>query len=233
MKLLDAKQDAKLNMYQGVEVCCNNYASIIVGNVAFNNSFQDFAAKLVQINAGAQKAGANLKGFAVDKSVSKKDLSKDAATMAGRIFAYAAKNGNNALKQSANHSVSVFLRLKDAELAPACQAIHDLADTNKTALADYGVTAAKLTSLQNKINAYAASVPMPRTAVTERKVTKAQIKEMFKQTDAILVEQMDKLVEDFAEEHPTFVAEYKAARTIVDPKKVKKQTGAGNGNPPA
>lgn len=233
MKILSSRENAKRNMYRAVIDCCDNYSSILVANVALNDSAQDFKAIIVRIDEGAQKTGAKTEGVTTDKKASKKSASRDAATMAGRVYAYAAKNGNGELKQAADFSESDLLRLKDSEFAPACQAICDLAGENKTALKDYGVTTEKLAALQAKIDAYAASAAKPRSAIANRSVAKANNKELFKKADGILTERMDKLVEDFAESNPVFVAEYKAARIIIDPKTGKKIKDAKTATPPA
>jgi ABC-type uncharacterized transport system auxiliary subunit len=45
------------------------------------------------------------------------------------------------------------------------------------------------------------------------------LRELFKQTDAILREQMDRLVVTFKATHPDFVKTYESTRIIVDPPK--------------
>ena len=60
-------------------------------------------------------------------------------------------------------------------------------------------------------------------------MVKANIRNLFKQADAILVEQMDKLVETLSADNPDFVAAYKNAHIIVDPKTLKSTEGDGNG----
>lgn len=235
MKSLDSRQEAKLNMYQVVQAHCDANTTIIGANIAFSNAFNDFKAKVAQISADAQKSSAVLTGIAADKSVSKQDLSRIGSQIAGLIYAFAAKTENNTLKQAVNFSVSDLSRLKDAEIAPLCQNIHDKGVENLDALKDYGITTAKLAELQTAIDGYTGHVPKPRSAITERATTKANLRQTFKQADAILVEQMDKLVENFTADNPDFVATYKSARVIVDPKTKAKQPNGDNvtgGNTP-
>jgi hypothetical protein len=235
LKVLDKKQEAKLNMYGVVVMRCDDNVIIVDLNIAFKNAFTDFKAIAVEIGSKSQAAGAVITGIAADKLVSEEDLCAVAARNAGLIYAYAAKSGNNELKQAVNFSKSDLLHLKDGELAPVCQNIHDAGVEHKAALAQYGVTTEKLAALQTAIDVYTGEVARPRNAIVDRKVIKAQVKELFKQADAILVEQMDNLIEDFADENPDFVAQYKAARIIIDPKTGKKMTddNGGTGNPPA
>lgn len=217
MKILDAKQEAKLNMYQVVQALCDANDGIVKTNIAFQSAFADFKAKIAQIVAAAEMTSSVLTGIAADKSVSKQDLSVIAAAIAGLIYAYAAKTTNNTLKQAVNFSLSDISKLKDAEIGPRCQNIHESGVANLAALADFGVTSGKLADLQTAIDAYAAQISKPRTAITERSTIKANIRQYFKDADAILVEQMDKLVIDFKTDNRDFVKNYKSARIIVDP----------------
>lgn len=238
MKILEAKQEAKLNMYQVVRGHCDSNSTIVNTNLAFKNAVGEFGAKVAGIESAAELVSAVLTGIATDKTVSKETLSREASKIAGLIYAYAAKTGNNTLKQAVNFSFSDLKRLKDAEVAPRCQAIHDAGNDNLAALGDFGVTKPKLDALQALIDGYETHLPKPRTAIAERSTRKANIKQLFKDADAILVDQMDKLVEDLAADNPDFVKTYKSARKIVDPKSKAKESGdigdkAGNTNPPA
>jgi hypothetical protein len=234
LKVIDKKQEAKLNMYHVVIVRCDDNITIVDLNIAFKNAFGDFKAIVAEIDAAAQQAAVVITGIAADKSVSAVNLREKAAKTAGLIYAYAAKTGNNELKQAVNFSKTDLKNLKDAELAPVCQTIHDSGQANLAALADYGVTTAKLAALQADIDAYTAQIAKPRSAIVDRKTTKAGLKEKFSRADAVLKEQMDRLIDDFAEDHPEFVAQYKNARIIVDAKsKPKTSGGTGGTNPPA
>lgn len=233
LKVMDSRQGAKFNMYNVVITRCDDNIAVVDLNIAFKNAFTGFKALVAQIGANAQKTGVVLKGIASDKIVSKENMCARAAKTGGLIYAYAAKTGNNKLKQAVNFSKTDLMRLKDGEIASVCQNIHDAGVENKAALSDYGVTNEKLADLQASIDGYTGEVAKPRSAIIDRKVTKAQTKDLFKQADAILVEQMDKLIEDFSDTNPAFVAEYNAARIIIDPKTGKKTTGEKGGNPPA
>ncbi len=225
--MLTARQEAKLNMYQVVQGYCAENSAIVDTNIAFKDSVTDFGVEVAAIDSGAQLVGTNLTGIAADKTVSRSSLTTETVTMAGRIYAYAAKIGNNTLKQAADITDTDLRRFKDGELAPACQAVHDLADANKVELADYGVTAPKLAALQALITAFAADVPKPRAAIAGRKTTREQIRQRYENADSILRDRMDRLVNDFAANNAEFVAGYFNARIIVDPKSKSKENGEG------
>lgn len=234
---MNAYQEAKTNMYRAVELLCDNNAAIVALVVAFQTAFTNFKGKIAQIISTTQNKDVVLTGIAADKTVSKLALCRTAADVAAIIYAFATATANNTLKQEVNYSFDDLKKTRDDQLAPRCQNIHDRGFENRADLTDYGITTATLTGLQNAINAYAAETPKPRAAVSHRKTLNANLKQLFKEADEILVEQMDKLVVAFKPAHPEFVAEYEANRIIIDPPSRKKNpTGEpteGGSNPPA
>lgn len=231
MKILTARQEVKLNMYEVVRMVVTDHSDIIAASPVFVEGFTEFEGVADGIRANAPLSAAVLTGITVDKRVSKLGLCKICAYLSGLGFAYAAKTKNNTLKAAFDFSENKLKRIKDGEIAARCQAIHDLLLENRAALEPFGVTATKLTELQTAINDYTATAPKPRTAVTNRSTIKANIKAQFARADEILEEQMDKLIENFAESAPDFVTAYKKARIIVDEKSKTKEGEPTGENP--
>ena len=214
---MNAKQEAKLNMYRATEKHVDDNAAVIASNLAFQTAFNKFKTNIVAITNTAQLKGVALTGITADKSSSKQTLCQLAAGIAGVIYAYASANSNNTLKQEMNLPVSKLMRTRDEELAPRCQNIHDKGTANLAALTDYGITAAMLATLQTAINNYSAETPKPRTALIGRKTANANLAALFKENDALLNDQLDKLAELFKTTNPDFVKTYESTRIIVDP----------------
>ncbi len=213
---MDAKLEAKLTMYQSVEDHCDDNSDIISANIAFQTAFNNFKTKIAAIVNTAQQADLSLTGFAAGKKTTKQDLCGMTADIASIIYAFADATGNEELKGEVNYSLTDLLRLKDSLLAPRCQNIHDKGFENKEALKDYGITAATLTSLQNAIDTYIETIPKPRTAISSRKTLNSNLKQFFKEADAILENQMDKLAVTFKTANPDFVKTYFNLRKIPD-----------------
>ena len=89
-------------------------------------------------------------------------------------------------------------------------------NNNLASLASYGVTAAKLTALKTKIEAYAASIAKPREAVASGSTATKQLDAEFHAADAALNDELDALVPQFKSANATFVNDYRNARIIVD-----------------
>jgi len=216
-KEMSAKQNAKLNMYRTNEKHIDDNASIIAANPAFQTAFNKFKANIVAIQSAAQQKSVSLTGIAIDKTNAKQTLCQLAAKIAGFIYAYASASSNETLKQEMNFSVTALLRTRDGALVPRCQNIYDKAAANLAALEDYGVNAAQLANLQTALDNYSAKTAKPRIALSGRKTATGNLAVLFKETDAILKDQMDKLVETFREEHSDFVQTYFSTREIIDP----------------
>lgn len=229
IKILNARQEVKLNMYDVVILKCDANSSIIAANPALSTALNEFKAVIENIRAATPSSAVITTGITEDKEVSKAALSELTATIAGQIYAYAAKTKNNTLKDAVNFTASQLRKLKDGETTARCQSIHDLGIENLSVLGDYGIKTATLAGLQTAISDYAQTVPKPRSAITDRATVKANLRQYFKDADAILKEQMDKLVEPLAKDHADFVSTYKNARKIVDPKTFKKDNGTTGG----
>lgn len=216
---MNAKQESKLNMYRATQKHCTDNAAIVATVPAFETALNAFNVKVSAIIAATQQEDLVTKGITVDKSESKKTLCRLTTDIAALIFAYASSTSNNKLKQEVNFSFSDLLKTKDDVMAPRCQNIKDLCTENLSALKPYGITAAGLDALQTEIDNYQAKVPTPRNSTAQKKTIRENIKNLFKEADIVLKEQMDKTVVGFKAANPDFVSTYKANRIIVDPGK--------------
>ena len=216
---MNAKQEAKLNMFRATQKHCNDNPAIVATVPAFATTLTAFNSKVSAIISTAQQEDLVTKGIAVDKSVAKKTLCQLAADVAAPIFAFASASANNTLKQEVNFSFSDLFKTKDDILAPRCQNFKDLGTANLAALAPYGLTAASLTALQTTIDGYQAKVPTPRNSSAQKKTIRENLKKLIAEAGTVLKEQMDKTVVGFKSAHPDFVSTYKANRVIIDPGK--------------
>lgn len=217
---MTSKLEAKLGMYRATQTYCDNNMPIVSTVAAFATAFTAFKANVAAIIASAQQEDQVTKGIATDKKVSKKTLAQLGADVAAPIFAYASSINDNTLKEQVNFSVSDLFEAKDELLPVRCQNIHDAGTTHLLALADFGITAPLLASLQTTIIAYKLKVPTPRNAAADKKTIRLNQKNLFAATDLILKEQMDKTLAGFKAANPDFVNTYKANRVIIDPGKV-------------
>jgi len=214
---MKAAQESKLNMYRATQMYCADNATIVGTVPAFSTALNSFNVKVSAIMAAARQEDLVTKGITIDKSQARKTLCQLTADIAAPVFAYASATSNNQLKQEVNFSYSDLYKTKDDILVPRCQNIKDLAAQNIRAMAAYGLTEASLNALQTEIDNYQAKVPTPRNSAAQKKTIRANIKNLFKEADTVLKEQMDKTLAGFKATNPDFVSTYKANRVIIDP----------------
>jgi hypothetical protein len=216
---MNAKQEAKLNMFRATQKHCTDNAAIVATIPAFQASVNSLNAKITSIIATAQQEDLVTKGITIDKAEAKKTLCQLAADVAAPIIAYAAATKNNQLLKEVSFTYSDLFKTKDDQLAPRCKNIHDAAQTNLAALTPYGISAATVATLETTINNYQSKVPDPRNAAAQKVTIRTNLKNLIKEADTVLKLQMDKTIVGLKTTHPDFVSTYKSNRVIVDPSK--------------
>jgi Carboxypeptidase regulatory-like domain len=213
---MKSRQEAKLNMYHAVITHCDANSAIILTVPGFATQLTAFKAKVVSLDDTAQLEAQIISGIATDKKALKTSLCQQAADIAAVVFSYAKTINNNTLAESVSLTKSELTALRDDELAPTCQNIHDAANTNVIALAPFNITPAMLTDFQALIDDYIAAVPTPRNAAALRKTYATTIKTLFTDCDSILKDQLDKTAVQFKAANLEFYNTYKNNRIILD-----------------
>jgi hypothetical protein len=220
---MTARTEAKLNMYRATVQICDENASITSSNVAFTKKLNAIKANIAALLNTTQLESMAITGVSLDKTELKKTLCSTATGIAAIVFAFATDTGDNTLRESVRFAYSDLYRLKDDLLAPTALVIFDAANTNVAALADYGITAATLTSFASTIDAYSAAVPNPKTAISKKKTYTANISALTKAIDKQFKEGLDKLITTYKTTNPDFISNYTNARVIIDPKTTTKK----------
>lgn len=216
---MNAKQEAKLNMFRATQKHCADNATIIATIPALQSAVASLNAKIASIIATAQQEDLVTKGITVDKAEAKKTLCQLSADVAAPIIAYALVSSNNQLLKEVSFSYSDLFKTKDDQLAPRCKNIHDAAQNNLAALNAYGISTSTVTTLQSTIDNYQSKVPDPRNAAAQKVIIRANLKNLIKEADTVLKLQIDKTIVSLKISQPDFVSTYKANRVILDPSK--------------
>ena len=132
------------------------------------------------------------------------------------LFALGASLGDNEMKAVANLTESKLKTMRDDLLGSRANSIHVFATANAAALIPAGVTAAQLTALNNQKNTWLANTQRPRQLKAVAKGHTVNLLAQIKTIDALLKEQLDKLMLPFKATNPSFYADYTANRVIHD-----------------
>ena len=193
----------------------------------------DFTTDIAQIKtdytAVIQKAALadGASGGAGDAKAQAETALEDAAYILARALANHFKKTNN-LEKLAQVDVtkSEIVQLRQQDLLDKTTAIRDLANATvaEAGAAGRGVTAARITTLTNAINAFTGVMNLPRGQIVNRSTL---LKEVDTDTADLLeqVADLDDLVQQFdsTDAGKRFIEAWKRARIIVD-------TGGGHSN---
>ncbi len=117
-------------------------------------------------------------------------------------------------------------KLSAEDLEATGKRVSGLATANIAALADYGITAADVTDLDDLTTKFHGAKPAPREAVVGRKKQTDVIPGMIANLRSILRRQLDRQITTYKRSNAEFYEGYLSARVIVD-------RGGGGGKKPA
>ena len=213
---LSAKDENKYRMYLSVQKVGEDNPEVIATVPAFVTDFNEFTAGVTRIEELSKKRAEPTSGIAEDKQLCREQMCKAAAAVAGGVHSWATKNSNLELAAKVNFSYSDLLTGRDRASGEKCQNVHKAATENLSSLGKHGVTAAKLTDLQKKIDGYGDCLPKPRSAIRLKKTATQQLEEEFAAADKLLNDSLDKLALQFEAAQPEFFHDWRNARIIVD-----------------
>lgn len=202
-------------MYRAVQQTLDDHEDTWTSLPAFGKKVEAFNTAVEGIDELAQTQ-ASKSGSASDKASALTALGDAAFAIAGAVRTFAMDNDNHELAGRVDFSRTDVSRGRDNAIVARCRDIHAAATENLASLADYGVTADKLTKLKKKIDAFNSLQPVPRKKISKRSAATKALPGYYSDADDALVEGLDKLVVQFKETAPEFVNEYESSRVIVD-----------------
>lgn len=231
-KLLNATQEAMLNSNRASEAHIDGNISNISNIPAYLANYNQIKANIAEIISLAETKGASRKVASL-KTDLRTRLNDTILQFAGVVETFADDINDLQLCDDMKITLSQVKRMRDDEIAPFCQFIHDRAQSHAAALKDYNIQNADFTALQTLITEYAAEAPQPRTKISQRKAVNAQIADLFKD-NAKRFKKLDKQMEKLKAANPVFVETYFNTRLIIDTtSKPKPEETENVNNPPA
>ena len=202
-------EENKLSMLEAV------YA-LLQGNTDKTATIPAFAEGETGLQTLIQKikdTNSQFKNLAAGKTATK-HAAEDSLVEA--VLEVSRRNKDEELKVKAGINISDLRGMRDTELAGKCQDIATAAADMADELVNYGITADKLTELNNKIAAYQTALGAQESGLAERTAARQALSDLFKQTDELLKEELDSLMELFRNSETDFYNQYQAARVIRD-----------------
>lgn len=186
---------------------------------SFSSYFTLIQTTNTQLQATFVLQGANKSGSTTAKKQLRETMISQAIDISRRMIAYATNVNNSALLSLIDYNQSDLKKMSDQKAVSICQIIRDNANTNVTALAPYGITAAIITTLQTSITNFSAAIPKSRVNVTSTANSTKTIATLIK-TLVATWSKIDKLVDMVTNNQPAFYNEYQNVRKVIVPKRV-------------
>ena len=161
-------QENKFSSYRTVQTVLHNNAAEAGTIKALALEVTNFDNSVALLDSLAQAQGTDTSGVTQSKANTSAQMVDTVMRVAGALKAFASVGNDATLLDKASLTKSALSDARDEARPTKAQEIHDLANTNIAALGDYGITAATLTGLQTRIDAYKLIAAGPQVARAEK-----------------------------------------------------------------
>jgi hypothetical protein len=214
MKLTDQERISMLTAVLGT-VTSEDHAPIYASHVAYSEGVEALDETLTALDSQIQAAQGN-PGATTAKEQARLSLCAVAVEVIGGIKAYCAVAQDPELLAKVSFTASTICAGKVSEVVARCKNVRQAATDNAQALVKYGITAAKLTKFDKAIKAFDKVKTAPRQHKVIKSAATKLIPVLVNSGVAIVRDQLDELMPQFKEEHPSFYNAYFAARVVVN-----------------
>jgi len=206
-------EQAKMTMIAAVKAELVTSAGAYTGN-------QDYIDEVALFNINAQKnsdaataAHVDNSGYSADKLTAKIALTAMASNYSGKAYVKFTNLNNSTLASQLHIEPSDYLHASDSQCAKLAQEGHDLMNTNIGLLTPNTITAAMLTNLQGKIDAFKQIQGSSDTVHAVSPDMTRKFKDSFKPV-MINVDHLKLLTRDYELSNPKFYARIMASMVI-------------------
>jgi len=210
------QEENKSNMYNAVEAVLKNSQSIIAEVPAFGEVHTDLISLIGEIKGKNSELIGATEGKTSVKSKAIEELITSVVPIASAVKAYATRNKLLELKATVDYSESKLRHLSHADIPVKIKSIKDAAQSVLAALANFGITEAKLNLVDAKLTALKSAVENKDVGFTDRSATREALTLLFDKADDLLQDEADELAEVLKETHLDFYNQYFAARKVKD-----------------
>lgn len=212
---MNTVDENRLTMVTTTTGVITKYNEVWADHVAFARGVTALQAEQETIDEQAQTA-AGKSGAASAKKLALEALGKSGEEIIGAVLAYANEHALPELAAKVNYAPSDFISGNARKIVSRANTVHAAATEVLADLADYRITAAKLTAFKKRIEAYDSVKTSPREDIVQRSAANQLLPQLIRTSVNILRDQLDGLMVQFKSEHPNFYEEYFSARSIVD-----------------
>ncbi|MBK8981326.1 MAG: hypothetical protein IPM38_03135 [Ignavibacteria bacterium] len=210
---MQKKQSNKLRMLIGVSAYLGENQKIISEVPEMTAAKETLDGIISDINYKFNVSKTALYGRTTDKYSARSETVKHLMALAGGLYAWAAKTGDNEILRASHVSRSELKNIRESEFAPVVKNLTDIAKNKKQQLTGFGVSEELITNLENYLNRYKSSIGRREVSTGVKISAVNSLKELF--SDSIqALEVLDKFAEVLKLKHKAFYDEYLNVRRI-------------------
>lgn len=209
---MNASQIVRLNRYQSIIECIEENPEILANFPDFELSFIFFKSKIFDILELLRKENQMTYEIIFKREETKRKICKAGADI--EILIKTITLNESSLEIAARSKVvydELFLK-KDILLLNRLLGIQEEANKNLSGLARYGITLNLLNEYQAMVSNYFHEILPAKKKITN-KDSKLQLRNLFRQTEAVIKEGLDKNAKGLKASRPDFFAKYKLSRS--------------------
>lgn len=212
---MNTKQTNQVTMLKTVDSVLDDHNSVWTGMAQMQTAVTGYKAKLISIDRTAQLQETP-SGAGDEKEDAREALEDDLFLMCEALAVLAHTTNDLELLALAAVRRSDLDKFDDEELSNRAATVLTEGNARKTALAGLNVTQANLDELTQALQRFNTTKTNPREATAARKAQTGSLASLIREAIAILRNQIDRMMNLFSRTNPDFVAEYRAARVIID-----------------
>jgi hypothetical protein len=159
----------------------------------------------------------NKSGIAFGKQILKEDVANAVFLLSGKIKSYTINEMLYTLQSEVSYTQSRLLHLSDIKLIATTNTIINIATTNLSNLAIYGVTQQLIDATQTIINTYEANIPKPKESITNKKIATMHLGMLYKEAKKMIKNTMATYVIIVKDTDQQFFEEFQLTRIIKKP----------------
>lgn len=225
-------QQNKLTMYEAVAKVLEENKSSWQPIQILEEMVTEFTETLRDLRNKGVKRATKTTGVTLDKGEKKKVMAKKATQLAGAAFAYATKTNNKDLRAKFNYPLSTFSKIDDNNALNLALSIAEEAKKIQAQLVNYGVIPEEVNELKKLCMEFKNAIGEKANVKSGQVAATESLTDLFKKADALLKEQLDKLLLRLEDDEPEFYRTYLNARAIksLGSRSAKKEGESGEGS---
>jgi uncharacterized circularly permuted ATP-grasp superfamily protein len=220
----------KLAMFEAVQSHLNANKSMWTSVPAMVETINDFESLLAEIETCWKLTSVNKKGITLQKAAQQALVIAHTYELSSLLYAMASKKNDAILVAKVDFTETDLLKKRDNNLVTTCLNMVEIATEHLAGLIDYQVSGDELIVLKEEIKRFADNIATGRVTVSERKAANVKLKDLFVQVNALLKNQLDRIMVRYRKNEPKFYSSYQNIRRVVNygvrhekPKEPKKE----------